>query len=258
MVQDEINMIQFKGHDAIVRSRADTDKNQADNTKRCYQRAATLHRFKCELERAIEASIEELSLLKDQHTRLKQAAAILMIPEAIASESLDIRSGRLEPDLVRDEVEEELIKELALCAEIRDLFTRTLEDLDHMIVEEKAAKQRIEIDWSDKKYAYDTESLAVALNNRSTIIMFQPGATRFAEYTSTPDYWEHFTRESLEQAEQTRQKAVNLRGTLDAILSNASRDLRSQADKVEAALAKKIACTDELIAKMEIELKKVI
>lgn len=75
---------------------------------------------------------------------------------------------------------------------------------------------------------------------------------------STPEYWEHFTRESLEQAEQTRQKAVNLRGTLSAILSNASRDLRSQADKVEGALARKIACTDELLVKMETELKKVI
>lgn len=61
----------------------------------------------------------------------------------------------------------------------------------------------------------------------------------------------------MEQAEQTRQKAVNLRGTLDAILTNASRDLRTQADKVEAALARKIACTDELIVKMEMELKKV-
>lgn len=98
-----------------------------------------------------------------------------------AAEALDRRSGRLEPDLVRDEVEEELIKELALCAEIRDLFNRTLGDLSHMIVEQKAAKQRLESDWSDKKAAFETEALAVGLNNRSTVIMFKPGSTRYAD-----------------------------------------------------------------------------
>lgn len=55
----------------------------------------------------------------------------------------------------------------------------------------------------------------------------------------------------------TRQKAVALRGTLDAILTNASRDLRTQADKVDTALAKRIACVEELRTKLEMELKKV-
>lgn len=74
---------------------------------------------------------------------------------------------------------------------------------------------------------------------------------------STPQFWEHFTRESLYQSEMTRQKAVALRGTLDAILTNASRDLRTQADKVDTALAKRIACVEELRTKLEMELKKV-
>lgn len=154
---------------------------QASNTKKIEQRASDIHRWKCELERAIEAAIEELNLLTEQHIRLKQAMSILTIPTAIAAECIEIRSTRLEPDLVRDEVEEELIKELALTAEIKNTFNRTLTDIVHQITEEKAAKQRLEFDWSDKKQGHEIERLNSILNNRSTTILFKPGATRLPD-----------------------------------------------------------------------------
>lgn len=75
---------------------------------------------------------------------------------------------------------------------------------------------------------------------------------------STPEYWEHFTKETLMEAEAARQRSVTLRGTLDAILTNAARDLRTQADKVELALSKRVACVEEVTARLENELKKVI
>lgn len=75
---------------------------------------------------------------------------------------------------------------------------------------------------------------------------------------STEDYWEHFTRETLQEAESTRQRSVTLRNSLDSIMLNAARDLRSQADRVELALARKIACTDEIRIRLENELRKVL
>lgn len=72
------------------------------------------------------------------------------------------------------------------------------------------------------------------------------------------EYWLFFTRESLYQSEQTRQAAVTFRGTLDAILTNAARDLRSQADRVDTALTKRIHCTEELRIKLETELSKIL
>lgn len=74
---------------------------------------------------------------------------------------------------------------------------------------------------------------------------------------STPDFWEHFTRETLQTGEATRQRSVVLRGTLDAILTNAARDLRSQADRVDMALSRRIGCTEEIRIRLENELKKV-
>lgn len=94
---------------------------------------------------------------------------------------MERRTGRLDPELVRDIVEEELIIELALTAEIRETFIRTLKDVEQQLLEDKTAKQRLEYDWSDKKQAYDIDAVGVALNLRSNVLLFKPGATVLPE-----------------------------------------------------------------------------
>lgn len=69
----------------MQQSLADVDKNQEDNTKRLLQRAQDLHRWKCELERAIAAAAEEVSLMEALRRRLKQASAVLQLPESIGN-----------------------------------------------------------------------------------------------------------------------------------------------------------------------------
>jgi tektin-4 len=242
----------------LVQTSADVDKNQEDNTKRLRQREQELHRWKCELEAEIEAIAEEITLTEEQRRRLKQASKVLQMPESIAGECLERRTGRLDTEIVRDEVEVELIKELALTAEIRETFTRTLKDIEAQLLEDKTAKQRLEYDWSDKTVAHEIEALNISLTNTSNTMLFKPGAVIFPEDQSTPEYWTHFTEETLREAKATRQRSETLRATLDAILNNAARDLRSQADRVELALSRRVACVEEITQKLEHELRKVV
>ncbi|CAH1155106.1 unnamed protein product [Phaedon cochleariae] len=256
--QHRANLIDWNGRQCLEQTQADTDKNQEDNTKRLNQRELEILRWKCELERAIAAASEEIGFMEEQRRRLKQASSVLTVPESIAGECLDRRTGRMDSELVRDDVEEELIREVALCSEIRDIFSRTLKDVEMQLLEDKTAKQRLEYDWSDKKVSHEIDSINMALNNKSTVLRFKPGAVCFPEEQSTPEFWEHFTRETLLEGEATRQRSVTLRGTLDAILNNAARDLRTQADKVEMALARRIACTQEVTDRLENELRQVL
>ena len=94
---------------------------------------------------------------------------------------MERRTGRPDPELVRDEVEDELVKELALTAEIRLTFQKILNDIEMQLVEDKTAKRRMEFDWSDKSQAHNIEKLNISLNNRSNVLMFKAGAVRFPE-----------------------------------------------------------------------------
>lgn len=79
---------------------------------------------------------------------------------------------------MRDTPEEELVNELALISEIRRMMKKTLEDIEQQQVENRTARERLEFDWSDKKEAYEIDSINVGLDNNSKIILFRPGAVR--------------------------------------------------------------------------------
>ena len=74
---------------------------------------------------------------------------------------------------------------------------------------------------------------------------------------STEIHWEQYTVDNLSAAERSRQLSIQLRGTLDAILINSARDLRTQADSVDRALHSRIICMDEMRQRLENELRTV-
>jgi tektin-4 len=74
---------------------------------------------------------------------------------------------------------------------------------------------------------------------------------------STPEGWDHYTKENLSLLEAERKRSVDLRHSLNGYVSDAARDLRVQADRVDTALAIRIAETDEVRQRMENELLKV-
>lgn len=77
--------VDWNGRRCLEQTQADATKNQADNTKRLSIREQEVHRWKCELERAIAAAAEEISFIEDQRRRLKQASSVLQMPESIGN-----------------------------------------------------------------------------------------------------------------------------------------------------------------------------
>lgn len=100
----------------------ETDKNQLENRDRLSGRAGEIHHWKTELERALIELTDEIELLETEHRRVKQSLSVLTIPESIAGEFLQIRSTRMEPDLVRDKVEDELVKVLIKKIKIKRII----------------------------------------------------------------------------------------------------------------------------------------
>lgn len=94
---------------------------------------------------------------------------------------MERRTRRPDSELIRDAPEEELIEEIALISEIRNVFNSTLNEINRQQDENRAARERLESDWSDKMHAYEIDSRNSALNNQSHEKLFKPGATRFMD-----------------------------------------------------------------------------
>lgn len=89
---------------------AETSKNQADGTRLLGQRLQEIHGWQSELRQHIERLQDDTDSLTALRTRLERALDASQTPYAIATDNLKCRARRPGPDLVRDAVEEELLK----------------------------------------------------------------------------------------------------------------------------------------------------
>ncbi|EDW54532.1 tektin-4 [Drosophila sechellia] len=248
----------FSSTTEFLRLSALVDKSQKETTDKLRIRSQLIGKWKNTLENAIKAMADEISTMEVERIKLRKSMVVLGVPESIAKECIEKRATRPDTELVRDQVEEELVNELALIAEIRRLLMKTLDDFNSQQVENRTARQRLEYDWSDKKESYEIDTLNTGLNNCSRTIMFRPGAVRQPPEQASEKYWEHFSMETLDECEKCRLKSVALRNTLNSTLMNAARDIRTQADVVEKALTSRINCTQEAVQRFENDLKNIL
>lgn len=73
----------WNSRQCLEQTQADVTAGQEANTRKLNQRELEIHRWKCELERAIAAASEEIYFMEEQRRRLKQASSVLTWPESI-------------------------------------------------------------------------------------------------------------------------------------------------------------------------------
>ncbi|XP_055918420.1 tektin-4 [Eupeodes corollae] len=232
-----------------------SQKMQQENSAIIRSRAKLINERKTALAASISAITDEITALEEDEIRLQNSLIALGIPESITKECLEKRSYRPEAELILDNPESELIKEITLISEIKIQLQNALTEIKEQRIENRNARQRLEYDWSDKCKAYEIEAKICSLNNSSGSIMFQPGVTRTPTEQSSEQFWELVTRETLEECEKCRIKSINLRSRITSMILCVTRDLRIQADNTERALTNRINCTQEVVRRLEIELE---
>lgn len=100
----------FAAKQCIERVYREADKQQLETTDYLRTQANVVHRWKLELDHALQSITEEIILLEGERRRVKQSLSVITIPESIAGEFLQLRATRLESDLVKDDLEKELTK----------------------------------------------------------------------------------------------------------------------------------------------------
>nr|WLD15745.1 tektin 4 [Platynereis dumerilii] len=247
-------------HDAkttIKETDAITEQAQAESTKKLGERLKDINFWKFELNREIQDMISETDLLLAQKKRLENALRATEIPLHIATDNLNCRNRRQGVDLVQDDVELNLLKEVEVINNVQDLLKRTIKESDDQIKRNRDRKQELEMDWSDKKEADEIDTFAGALRNGHTCKQFFAGSAKVPEIQSTPESWAQFTHDNITRAEHERMASIQLRTLVDNVLQDTSRDMREQADAVDMAFQKRVEEMQDAKNKLEENLRKV-
>ncbi|XP_010370300.1 tektin-4 [Rhinopithecus roxellana] len=233
-------------------------RTQQDSTRRVGERLQDMHGWKSELQREVEALVAETDLLLAQKQRLERALDATEVPFSIATDNLQCRERRQHPNLVRDCVETELLKEAELIRNIQELLKRTIMQAVSQIRLNREHKETCEMDWSDKVEAYNIDETCGRHHSQSTQVQAHPHSTAFQESASTPETWAKFTQDNLCRAQRERLASANLRVLVDCILRDTSEDLRLQCDAVNLAFGRRCEELEDARHKLQQHLHKTL
>ncbi|XP_043945651.1 tektin-4 [Protopterus annectens] len=256
--RDNAERIRHESKQLSAETEARTQRTQADATKKLGERLQDIHFWKSELHREIEDLTAETNLLVAQKMRLERALDATEVPYSITTDNLQCRERRIGSDLVKDAVEEELLKEAELIRSVQELLKRTLEQTICQIRSNRECKQNLEMDWSDKFEAYNTDVKCGKYNNQSTDVQYHLSSAKFEDNSSTPESWAQFSHDNIYKAERERTASIKLRSLIDNLLQDTSEDLRVQCAAVNTAFAQRCEEMNDAKAKLEEHLKKIL
>uniref|UniRef100_A0A8C5LNQ7 Tektin n=1 Tax=Leptobrachium leishanense TaxID=445787 RepID=A0A8C5LNQ7_9ANUR len=235
-----------------------THKSQQDVNKKIEQRLEEIQFWKDELNNKLEETTNEIEQLVAYKIRLEKALEACKEPLAIAQQCLMEREKRVGIDLVHDEVERELIKEVEVIQGVMALLERTLEQITEQIRLCRTAKYTLEKDVADKFQAMKIDNHCSTLNNNTPEIHYADGVVRIQGNSVTPSEWEEFSNMNIVNTEKQRNNALALRALIDSILSETAGDMRKQCDTVNFALKNRVKETKDAKNKLEVHLAKVM
>ncbi|XP_041436895.1 tektin 1 L homeolog isoform X1 [Xenopus laevis] len=110
-----------------------TQRSQKDVNKKLDQRLEEMQFWKKELDSKLEDTVNDIAQLLAYKIRLEKALESCREPLSIAQQCLIEREKRIGIDLVHDEAERELIKEVEVIQGVMTLLERTIEQITEQI-----------------------------------------------------------------------------------------------------------------------------
>ncbi|KAM9177173.1 tektin-1 isoform 2-T2 [Mergus octosetaceus] len=229
-----------------------TQKTQSDVNKKIEQRLEEIKFWRQELDNKLEQIVNETEVLLTFKTRLEKALESCKEPLVIAQKCLLNRQRRVGIDLVHDEVEQELVKEVEVLQGIIALLERTLERTIEQIRLNRSAKYNLEVDLKDKFTALKIDSYCASLTNNTPDVRYADNAVKIEGNFISPEDWTDFSNINVEKADKQRNNSLSLRALIDSILSQTVNDMHKQYEVVNVAFRNRVKEVRDAKHKLEI------
>lgn len=226
----------------FIRNETDnqTKWDQHSNNVRLADRIDDIRKWKEIIEKTLADTDREIRDLSEAKNMTEDALEAKNLPLDVAIECLTLREGRQEIDVVQDETENQLHKEVEVIEGIkRQLQARVSEAFEQLCLLQEA-RQQLQEDLQDKNMALDTDVDQYNLTDKSPGISYKPDALRVPKGSTTPMQWEDFSRYNKDRAEAEMKASTRLREAIHHTLQQTANDLESQRIATEYSFRKRI------------------
>lgn len=214
--------------------------DEHDNRVRLADRIDTVNRWKEMLDKCLtnlDAEIDTLTQMKESAEQNLQAKNL---PLDVAIECLTLRESRRDIDVVKDPVEEELLKEVEVIeATKKALQQRTSQAFQQLCLLQEV-RQQLNSDHRDKMETLDIDRGCLSLNLTSPNISLKVNPTRVPKDSTTLQQWDDFSRFNKNQAEAEMKAAIELREAIALTIAQTNNELEAQRVATEFAFRKRL------------------
>ncbi|RNA34799.1 Tektin-1 [Brachionus plicatilis] len=241
--------------DSETREQSDTTLEDVD--KKIDQRLNDVKYWKNELESKLDGIFKEIDVLEAFKRRVEKAIEAVQEPLHIAQTCLANREKRYDIDLVHDNVQKELIKEVEIETGANALLIRLLEQVKEQLRLNRKARYNLENDIKNKFNAESIDSHVQNLTLTSPSLYLKNGAAKIEPNSYTEQQWENFSDVNIKSAEATRLNSVQLRNVVDSTLQQTANDMQKQIELTNRAIERRIWEEKDSKAKLEEQCKDV-
>jgi len=228
-----------------------TNWEQHDNTTRLFDRMQDIVAWKDKLEQTIADTDVEIAALTSHKERCENALTNMNTPFEVAQDNLATRTIRVAVDLVDDEVQQELIKEVEVINGIKEKLKQKVNEAFQQLCALQDGYNAMCEDLADKMHCLDIDQQCHGLTNQSANIGFHKNATRIANGTVMPDSWDNHSNYNTQRAISEIRSSTGLREAINNMIEQTSNDLEAQRLRTEYAFRKRIH--EIQMAKEEVE-----
>ncbi|CAG5132056.1 unnamed protein product [Candidula unifasciata] len=235
-----------------------TKRTQNDVGKRLGERILDINFWKNELSHETDNILAETSQLLETKKNMEKFLAETANPLHIAQECLYNREKRQSVDLVHDNPEKKLIKEIDIIKRCQDKMRNAVDRANVQLSLNRAAQHELERDSTDKFVAENLDTTCHGLRNSSRGIAYHDGVHRIDNSVSVPETWAKYTSNNIRRSQSERAASKNLKNELDAIVNECNNEMWQEWNAVNVALNQRIQETTDARNKIQTHLSKVL
>ncbi|XP_048729260.1 tektin-3-like isoform X1 [Ostrea edulis] len=241
---------------AVKETDSRTRNRQNDITKKLGERVYDIAFWKSELNNEVNAMATEIENLKEYRRTLEKALGDTANPLHIAEECLMHREKRQGIDLVHDDVERTLIREVDIIKKCQAKMKKVLDKAYVQLKMNRAAQHAMEIDAKDKHHAQGLDDRMQQLRNTSSGIGYYPGIESIDNTITIPDSWVRYTQENIARSQKERAASERLRGEIDSTLRACANEMWNQFNGVNNAFNTRVRETTDARNKLQAHLQR--
>uniref|UniRef100_A0A0A9ZFA0 Tektin n=1 Tax=Lygus hesperus TaxID=30085 RepID=A0A0A9ZFA0_LYGHE len=234
-----------------------TQQAQRDSSRRLGERLTDTTFWRNEVNTELEKLQTEQNLLADTRRALEKAIQDCEPPLHIAQECLYHREHRSGIDLVHDQPEQYLLKEVE---NLRNCQKRLLEMKQRALDQtrtNRSCQHELETDIKSKQSAMAVDNVCHQLNNYSRGINYYGGIEKYDCTITTPDTWAENSNRICMRSKNERSKTTQLRTECDQVINSCANEIWNHWNDTNSALSRRSAETLEAKNRIQMNLHKV-